>query len=245
MGQTPWSALVCGEPPGLTAQVSNPASSISYSTRSALPVFARIGEVYIPEHFRENNETVLRQFVAAHSFGVLVTNGGQDLIATHLPLLLEGETIVGHVARPNGQARDLESGCQAMAVFSGPHAYISPSLYAQPQINVPTWNYTAVHVYGKPSIISEPSEVAKLLLKMVSVYESGRAMPWTFDADAAYIQNMMRAIVAFKIPIERMEGKFKLSQNRPIGDRGRVMWSLKDSESQADQELGKWMEKLF
>ena len=201
--------------------------------------------MYIPEHFRESDVAVLRQFIAAHSFGILVTNGLQGLIATHMPLLLEGEDVVGHLARPNPQARDLESGCQAMAVFSGPHAYISPSLYAQPEISVPTWNYTAVHVYGKPSIISESSEVAKLLLKMVSVYESGREKPWTFDTDAAYIQNMIRAIVAFKIPIEQMEGKFKLSQNRPIGDRGRVMWSLKDSESQADQELGKWMEKLF
>ena len=132
-----------------------------------------------------------------------------------------------------------------MTVFSGPHAYISPSLYAQPEISVPTWNYTAVHVYGKPVIINEPREVAELLLRMVSVYESDRQNPWTFDADADYIQNMMRGIVAFKIPLERMEGKFKLSQNRPIGDRGRVMWSLKDSESQADQELGKCMEKLF
>ena len=201
--------------------------------------------MYIPEHFRENDEAVLRQFVAAHSFGVLITNGSQGLIATHLPLLLEGENIVGHVARPNGQARDLESGCQAMAMFSGPHAYISPSLYAQPEISVPTWNYTAVHIYGKPSIITEPSAVAELLLKLVSTYEEGRAKPWTFDADTTYIQNMMRGIVAFKIPIERMEGKFKLSQNRPIGDRGRVMWSLKNSVSQEDQELGKWMEKLF
>ncbi len=201
--------------------------------------------MYIPEHFREHDEAVLRQFVAANSFGMLVTNGSHGLIATHLPILLDAGNLVGHLARPNPQARDLESGCEAMTVFSGPHAYISPSLYAQPEISVPTWNYTTVHVYGKPVIMDEPREVAELLLRMVSVYESDRQNPWTFDADADYIQNMMRGIVAFKIPLERMEGKFKLSQNRPIGDRGRVMWSLKNSESQADQELGKCMEKLF
>ena len=201
--------------------------------------------MYIPEHFREDDDKVLRQFAAANSFGILVTNGAQGLIATHVPMLLEDGKLVGHVARANPQGLDLATGGQAMAVFQGPHAYISPSLYGQPEISVPTWNYTAVHVYGRPAIIDDPAEVVKLLLRLVHVYESARETPWTFDPASPYVQKMIKGITAFEIAIERMEGKFKLSQNRPIGDRGRVMWSLKDSESQADQELGKWMEKLF
>ena len=200
--------------------------------------------MYIPEHFRVNDEHVLRQFAAANSFGMLITHG-QDLLASHLPLLLEGSNLVGHVARGNPQAKDIEAGLPALAIFHGPHAYVSPSWYADPQTAVPTWNYTAVHVYGKPRVITDPNSVKQLLERLVSKYESARESPWGFDLDAQHIDNLIRGIVAFEMPIDRMEGKFKLSQNRPIGDRGRVMWSLKSSESQMDQQVAAMMSDLF
>lgn len=201
--------------------------------------------MYIPEHFRINEEQVLRQFAASNSFGMLITHGAGGLIASHLPMILEGENLVAHLARANPQARDIEAGISALAIFHGPHAYVSPSWYSDPEHSVPTWNYTAVHITGKPQVISEATAVKELLQRLVSKFESGRDNPWGFDLESPDIDNLIRGIVAFQMPIETMEGKFKLSQNRPIGDRGRVMWSLKSSESQMDQQVAEMMQDLF
>lgn len=200
--------------------------------------------MYIPEHFRVQDDHLLRQFAAGNSFGMLITHG-QELTVTHLPLMLEGPKVVGHVARANPQARDIEAGCSALAIFHGPHAYVSPSWYADPQTSVPTWNYTALHIHGKLRLMEDPTAVKQLLHRLVDKYESTRETPWGFDIEASYIDHLVRGIVGFEMPIDRMEGKFKLSQNRPIGDRGRVMWSLKSSESQMDQQLADLMGGLF
>ncbi len=201
--------------------------------------------MYIPEHFRIHDEQVLRQFAASNSFGLLITQSAEGLIASHLPMLLEGGSLVAHLARANPQARDIEAGISALAIFHGPHAYVSPSWYSDPEHSVPTWNYTAVHITGKPQVISEASAVKELLQRLVSQFESGRENPWGFNLESPDIDNLLRGIVAFQMPIETMEGKFKLSQNRPIGDRGRVMWSLKSSESQMDQQVADMMTDLF
>ena len=160
-------------------------------------------------------------------------------------MLLEGNKLVGHLAKANEQARELEAGCEAVAIFEGPHAYISPSLYSTPETSVPTWNYIVVHVQGRVSVIKEAAAVAGMLARLTSVYEQGKQEPWTFDMDSDHIGKMLGGIVAFEMEIGSIAGKFKLSQNRPIGDRGRVMWSLKDSALQNDQELGRWMERLL
>ncbi len=176
---------------------------------------------------------------------MLITQGADALIATHLPMLLEGENLVAHMARANPQARDIEAGISALAIFHGPHAYVSPSWYSDPAHSVPTWNYTAVHITGKPHVISEPNAVKELLQRLVGQFESRRENSWGFDLESPDIDNLIRGIVAFEMPIETMEGKFKLSQNRPIGDRGRVMWSLKSSESQMDQQVAEMMRDVL
>ena len=201
--------------------------------------------MYIPEHFRIHDEQVLRQFAASNSFGMLITQGADGLIASHLPMLLEAENLVAHLARANPQARDIEAGISALAIFQGPHAYVSPSWYSDPEHSVPTWNYTAVHITGRPQVISETTAVKELLQRLVSQFESRQENPWGFDLESPDIDNLIRGIVAFQMPIETMEGKFKLSQNRPIGDRGRVMWSLKSSESQMDQQVAEMMRDVL
>ena len=176
---------------------------------------------------------------------MLITQGADGLIASHLPMLLEAENLVAHLARANPQARDIEAGISALAIFHGPHAYVSPSWYSDPEHSVPTWNYTAVHITGRPQVISEATAVKELLQRLVSQFESRQENPWGFDLESPDIDNLIRGIVAFQMPIETMEGKFKLSQNRPIGDRGRVMWSLKSSESQMDQQVAEMMRDVL
>ena len=200
--------------------------------------------MYVPGHFRQTNETLLEEFVASNSFGILITGAGENQIASHLPMLLEGGKLVGHVARANPQALHLAEGGDAMAIFHGPHAYVSPAWYADSVNSVPTWNYTAVHVYGKPVVVSDPERVKEYLTKLVAYYEAGGSEPWTFDPQTPYIGKMLNGIVAFEIPVARMDGKFKLSQNREFSDRGRVMWKLKESQSEADQQVAAWMKRL-
>ena len=200
--------------------------------------------MYIPEHFRQSDEALLDEFVAANSFGILITGTGVDQIATHLPMLLLDGKLIGHVAKANPQAQHLIEGAEAMAIFHGPHAYVSPSWYGDAEKNVPTWNYTAVHVYGKPAVVSEPELVKAFLGKLTAYYEAGRTEPWTFDPQSTYIEKLLNGIVAFEMVVERMDGKFKLSQNRVMSDRGRVMWALKDSESEMDRQVAVWMERL-
>ena len=200
--------------------------------------------MYIPEHFRQSDEALLGEFVAANSFGILITGTGAGQIATHLPMLLSDGKLTGHVAKANPQAQHLTDGAEAMAIFHGPHAYVSPSWYGDIEKNVPTWNYTAVHVYGKPVVVAEPDQVKAFLAKLTAYYEAGRVEPWTFDPHSPYIEKLLNGIVAFEMVVERMEGKFKLSQNRVMSDRGRVMWELKESESEMDRQVAAWMERL-
>ncbi|TME28847.1 MAG: FMN-binding negative transcriptional regulator [Chloroflexi bacterium] len=156
--------------------------------------------MYIPPPFRETQLDVLHSLIRAHSFGTLVSQVNGELIATHLPFLLDparGEhgTLTGHMARANPHWQsflqpELE---QSMAVFLGPHAYISPSWYASPR-NVPTWNYIAVHAYGIPSIVDNPQRVREILETTVRTFEAGSPNPWsTAGLPEAYIADMYQA----------------------------------------------------
>ncbi len=179
--------------------------------------------MYVPSAFKESRPEVLHSIVRDNSFAVLVSVLNGELSATHMPFLLDAErgpngTLRGHMARANPHWRAFESGADSMVIFQGPHAYISPSWYVSQQA-VPTWNYTAVHVYGVASIIHNAEAVRSLLESTVATFEAGFERPWSTATQAEeYIGNLAKAIVAFEIPISRIEGKRKLSQNRPAED---------------------------
>ncbi|HKZ08254.1 MAG TPA: FMN-binding negative transcriptional regulator [Methylomirabilota bacterium] len=188
--------------------------------------------MYVPKHFDAPEAAWCHALIAGESFALLVSTGADGTpFATHLPLLLDSGrgphgTLLGHVARANPHARLLAAAAPTLAVFQGPHAYVSPAWYAV-HPSVPTWNYVAVHATGRPTLIEEPARVKALLDRLVTTYEARSAAPWRFESLAAdYVDGMMRGIVAFELPIERLEGKAKLSQNRGAEDRAGAIRGL-------------------
>jgi transcriptional regulator len=203
-------------------------------------------EVYIPSAFAETRSDVLARFIAQYSFGTLVTSDASGgLCASHLPLLYDaGEgskpaIIFSHMAKANPQWKFLRPETEVLVIFTGPHAYISPRWY-EAKLAVPTWNYTAVHVYGRPRLIDDPKLVRQILSQTVEKYEGTGPGAW-FDADLPedFMSKMASAIVAFAIDVTRIEGKFKLNQNRSSSDRRGVIAALEaagpeDSRAIAD-----------
>ncbi len=172
--------------------------------------------MYTPPHF---NETDLRwlDWLAEHdSFGTLISSVGGAPFATHLPVLYRREsaqvTLTGHWARPNQQWREIE-GQLVLFIFHGPHAYVSPRWYTEPGKNVPTWNYATAHVYGRVRLIEEPEALVQLVSRLADRFELGAQVPWSFSSPDA--QQRVRGIVGFELAAERVELKFKLSQNHP------------------------------
>src|SRR3954454_15754742 len=181
--------------------------------------------MYVPPHFAENDLSKLHDFIEAYSFGLLVSQVDGLPFATHLPFLLDRTagahgTLVGHMARANPQWREAASQT-ALAIFSGPHAYISPSWYEAEQV-VPTWNYAAVHAYGRAEIIQAEDALLEIVRKTVRVYERAMPRPWSFDASGPFVKRLLAQIVGFRIEIETVEGKFKLNQNHTVERRRKV-----------------------
>ena len=193
--------------------------------------------MYVPEVFRLEDAAAAAAVVRDNSFGLLVTVSAQGRPqASHLPFLFEEAAggvqgrLLGHLARANPQRHDLEtlaaSGGEALVVFQGAHGYVSPSWY-EPGPAVPTWNYLAVHLYGRPRIIEATAEVEALLARLVEEHEVGAASPWRMEGqDPKYLARMRRGILAFEIPVARLEAKAKLSQNKSANDRRRVAEAL-------------------
>lgn len=179
--------------------------------------------MYVPDVFTEDDPVELGRLMDAYSFALLVTTDADGLpFATHLPFLYDaahGErgTLLGHMARANPQWQHFAEGRDALVVFQGPHAYVSPSWYVG-QPNVPTWNYAAVHAYGAPRVLDDPTDAKTVLQRLVDVNEAHFVKPWRMQLPAQYETAMIRAIVAFEIPVTRLEGKFKMSQNRKAED---------------------------
>ncbi|HEY2593401.1 MAG TPA: FMN-binding negative transcriptional regulator [Chloroflexota bacterium] len=176
--------------------------------------------MYIPAAFRETRLEVLHALIREHSFATLVSQVDGELFATHVPLLLDtargsNGTLRGHMARANPQWRGFAHGVEALVIFQGPHAYISPNWYLAEQA-VPTWNYSAVHAYGTPVLVEHAGDIRAVLDATVGTFEASLPERWsTARAGDEYIGKMAQAIVAFEMPISRLEGKRKLSQNRP------------------------------
>lgn len=202
--------------------------------------------MYMPSAFRQDDLAELHAQLQASPLALLTSAGAAGVQASHLPLLLapdEGEfgTLYGHFARANPHWRDLQGGAEALAVFSGPDAYISPGWYpakAEHGKVVPTWNYIAVHARGPVELIEEPEHLLQIVSRLSDQHESGRERPWAVsDAPRDYLDSMLRAIVGFALPIHRLEGKWKLGQNRSAADQAGVRDGLAASTSPGDREL--------
>lgn len=189
--------------------------------------------MYIPAHFAEDNLDVLHAFIREHSFATLVTQHDGHPFATHLPFLFYPErgqqgTLVAHMARANPQWRSFDPGQEALVIFQGPHAYISPSWY-DVELSVPTWNYASVHAYGVPRLIEDENELRSQLQTLIQTHESVFAKPWDYQLPQDYFQKMMRGTVGFTIEITHLEGKFKMSQNRTPHERQQVIATLQET----------------
>jgi transcriptional regulator len=187
--------------------------------------------MYIPTHFAQTDSATLFEFIRRHSFGLLCTVRDGEPFASHLPFLLrtEGEAIRldGHMARANPQWRGA-GGQQVLVVFSGPHAYVSPTLYETENV-VPTWNYAAVHVYGTFETVEDSAELLGIVRDTVNLYEAAMPRPWRVDEASNYVRGMLRQIVGFRVRVGRVEGKWKLNQNHPEERRRKVVRALEQS----------------
>jgi len=185
--------------------------------------------MYIPDHFQQSDAGKLFEFIEQNAFGLLVSQVDGEPFASHLPFLLDRSSmphgsLIAHLALANPQWRQAE-GQNVLAIFSGPHAYISPSWYEADRV-VPTWNYVAVHVYGTLHLIQDQETLANVLRAFVERYEAALPRPWQFEAGSDFSQKMMKAVAGFRIDISRIEGKWKLNQNRPQEQRERVVRAL-------------------
>ena len=191
--------------------------------------------MYVPPLFKEDRVDVLHAAMRAAGLATLVTLTDDGLIASHVPVLLDPDpapygTLLGHLARPNRQARGAVAGTDALMIFQGPDAYITPSWYETKRQTgkvVPTWNYVAIHAYGPVTFFNDADRLLDVVTRLTDREEGKRADPWAVsDAPDDFIAVMLKGIVGFSIPIARLEGKWKMSQNRPAEDRAGVIDGL-------------------
>ena len=202
--------------------------------------------MYTPAHFAETDLAKLHDAIEAYSFAALVSEKEGELTASHLPLLLEREagergTLLGHMAKANDQWEQAAGG-EVLAIFAGPHAYISPTWYEEEKV-VPTWNYVAVHAYGRLELVRDSREKLEILRQTVSVYERNMPVPWIMPEESEFALRLVDQIVAFKISLRRLEGKWKLNQNHPLARRQRVIAALTSRQDQASREIAGLMKE--
>ena len=207
--------------------------------------------MYLPRAFRENDARVLHEFIRAHPLATFVVTDADGLCANHFPMLIEtgddGKCVLrGHVARANPVWRSLRDHPQALAIFRDPGLYITPSWYPSKQETgqvVPTWNYAAVHVNGAARAIEDPQWLRSFLTRLTDANEGGRASPWKItDAPQAYVERMLRAIVGIELAIARIEGKWKVSQNRTAKDAQGVVSGLREQGDPAALTMAQWVD---
>ena len=208
--------------------------------------------MYVPRAFAENDTATLHEQMQATPLPVLITHGSQGLIASHVPLLLNPDegphgTLYGHLARANPHWQALTEGAEALVIFAGEQAYISPSFYPSKAVDgksVPTWNYLAVHAYGQAEVFDDAERLLALVSRLSSKHEANRPAPWAVsDAPRDYIDSMLKAIVGFSLPISRLIGKRKLSQNRSAADQIGVRDGLLANSNSHDHALAHLMAK--
>jgi transcriptional regulator len=188
--------------------------------------------MYQPAAFREDRAEVQHALIREYPLGLLMTAGPGGLMANPVPFLLdEPGTLRAHIARPNPQCQELAQVIECLVVFQGPQEYVTPSWYPSKLEHgrvVPTWNYATVHVWGRPRLVEDAAWLARQLDDLTRMKESARDKPWaTSDAPPDFMAGQMRGIVGIEIPISRIEGKWKVSQNRPPADRAGVLAGLR------------------
>ena len=201
--------------------------------------------MYIPKLFKNEDTAEIEAFIQQNSFGILISTVDKMPVGTHIPIELEEidgkKVLCGHLARANTQWRSFEENKDVLVIFSGPHAYISSSWYKDKAENVPTWNYVAVHVYGKIRIV-EDQELWVSLKKLVDKYEQGSDNPASIETmSAKMIEHQMRAIVGFEIEIIDIQAKYKLSQNRNAEDYQNVVSHLQQSSDPISNQVSELM----
>lgn len=191
---------------------------------------------YLPKHFEENDTARIQALVREQPLATWVVQHGGQMLVNHVPFMLDagrGEhgTLVGHVARANPVWQAIASGVEAVLVFHGPQAYISPNWYPSKHAHgkaVPTWNYAVVHAHGVPQAIDDKARVLAIVTRLTETHEATQALPWKVaDAPADYLETMLNAIVGIEIPVSRWVGKWKVTQNRPATDQQGVAAGLK------------------
>ena len=208
--------------------------------------------MYIPQHFQEERPDVLARAIREIQFALLVTAVDGDYVASHVPMVLKNAdgalTLEAHVARPNRHWTVHGSRPAALAVFQGPHTYVSPSWYESKRQHgkvVPTWNYVIVHAHGALEVVEDRDWLLAHLEDLVAANESGRDQPWAIsDAPADFVDAMTRAIVGLRLTVRRLEGKWKMSQNRSQADRLGTMAGLSASADPQDQAVAAIMQAL-
>ena len=202
--------------------------------------------MYLPKHFEETRVDVLHELIRAHPLAALVTLTAGGLDANHIPFEIDPDpapfgTLRGHVARANPVCRDFSPGVDALVIFQGPGTYVSPSWYPSKQDGgkvVPTWNYAVVHAYGPLRVIDDARWLRGFVERLTNRFEAGRAAPWKVtDAPADYIEKMVTAIVGIEVPVARLAGKWKVSQNRPARDREGVVAGLQAQGTEASKAM--------
>lgn len=206
--------------------------------------------MYTPPHYRIDDPTVLSDFMRAQSFALLITTIDGSPFATHIPLLLKENDggkakLLGHIAKGNPQGQAFDGETEAMAVFWGPHAYISPNWYETEKEKVPTWNYVTVHAYGKPTVIDDSEAIRQGQVDLIDTYESDATGNWSFDdMPDDYAGKMLKGITSFEMPIDRLEGKFKLNQKNSPADRNGAIDGLKATGDPEAIEVARLMEEF-
>lgn len=201
--------------------------------------------MYQPPHHREDRLEVQQALIRAHPFGTLITLGSGGIVANSIPFILEPGgpygVLKGHVARANTQWRDFDAAVEALVVFQGVAGYITPSWYETKRQTgkvVPTWNYVMVHAWGAMRAVEDRDWLASQIAALTRQQEASRAEPWAVgDAPASFFESQLKGVVGIEIPIGRIEGKWKVSQNRPEADRRGVVSGLRAAGDAASLEM--------
>jgi len=202
--------------------------------------------MYIPRHFLNDDKSQVLGFMKQYSFATIISLQGDTPVATHLPFVIEERkdslVLISHFARANEQWKELEQQT-ALVIFAEPHAYISPKHY-DTELNVPTWNYIAVHAYGKAAILSEEQKVIEVLEKTIQNYEASYQQQWS-SLPEKIKAGMIKGIVAFEVIVTDLQAKYKLSQNRTETEKTSIIESLRQSNNSSEYKVAEMMESIL